>query len=179
MNWERDTSQPKYGINYGIEYAHTLGVAEIYDYEWYYGGFFRTVRDEEAARMLDVEIGKKVVYFPRRTFSMWNARYFILPMFPNGWRDEFRGFATFLQAAERIYPEPEDVPRSRWPEGRPAIGSSITISRSCATCKNIPRAWVVHEARTLARITGLLTRIIGLSPDDDRQDGDAGNRLLG
>ena len=42
--WERDTLQPKYGINFGIEYAHTLGVAEIYDYEWYYGGFFRKVR---------------------------------------------------------------------------------------------------------------------------------------
>ncbi len=106
--WERDTVQPKYGINFGIEYAHTLGVAEIYDYEWYYGGFFRKVRSEEAARMLNVEIGKEVVYFPRRTFNMWNARYFILPMYPNGWRDEFRGFATFLQASERVYPELEN-----------------------------------------------------------------------
>ena len=36
VSWERDTLQPKYGINLGVEYTHTIGVAELYDYEWYF-----------------------------------------------------------------------------------------------------------------------------------------------
>ena len=53
VSWERNTLQPKYGINYGIEYAHTMGVAEIYDYEWYFGGFLRKVRTAEMARLAE------------------------------------------------------------------------------------------------------------------------------
>ncbi len=154
VKWERDTLQPKYGINLGIEYAHTLGVAELYDYEWYYGGFLRKIRSEEMARSLGVELGKEVVYFPRRTFNMWNTRYFILPMFPNGWRDEYRGFATFLQESERIFPEPE---KFRRPEAKQAAQEWIE-NHDFQIRRNLeehPRAWVVHNARTLAPLTGL------------------------
>jgi hypothetical protein len=154
VSWERDTLQPKYGINFGIEYAHTLGVAELYDYEWYYGGFLRKVRSEETARTLGVEIGTEVVYFPRRTFNMWNTRYFILPMHPNGWRDEFRGFATFLQESERIYPKPEKL---RGSEAKRAAQEWVE-NHDFQIRRNLeehPRAWVVHNARTLAPITGL------------------------
>ncbi len=37
--WERDTIQPKYGLRYAIHYTLALGVAELYDYEWFFGGF--------------------------------------------------------------------------------------------------------------------------------------------
>ena len=45
VTWEHDTIQPKYGINLGVEYTHTLGVAEIYDYEWYFNGFPWKIHD--------------------------------------------------------------------------------------------------------------------------------------
>ncbi len=48
VRWERDTLQPKYGVPLGVEYAHVVGVAELYELEWYYGGFARTVRDDGA-----------------------------------------------------------------------------------------------------------------------------------
>jgi hypothetical protein len=156
VNFERNTIQPKYGINYGIEYAHTLGVAELYDYEWYYGGFPRKVHNEETARVLNVEVDKEVVYFPRRTFDMWNARYFIVPMHANGWRDEFRGFATFLQGSERVYPPPEKFRGSEsQEEAREWVENhDFQIRRNL---NEHPRAWVVHNARTLAPTAGLST----------------------
>ncbi len=154
VQWERDTVQPKYGINFGVEYAHTLGVAELYDYEWYYGGFLRKVRDEQTARFLNVEVGKEVVYFPRRTFNMWNTRYFILPVNANGWRDEFRGFATFLQRSERVYPEPGTLEGT---ENKQA-GLEWIETEDFQIMRNLdehPRAWVVHDARTIPPIAGL------------------------
>ncbi len=98
VSWERDTLQPKYGINWGVEFTHTIGVAELYDYEWYFSGFPRTVRDPELAKALGIETGKEVVYYPRRGFDMWNTRYFIVPAYPNGWRDDQRGYASFVFA---------------------------------------------------------------------------------
>jgi hypothetical protein len=152
--WERDTLQPKYGINYGIEYAHTIGVAELYDYDWYYGGFPRTVKTEQMAGALNVELGKEVVYFPRRSFDMWNTRYFIVPMVPNGWRDEFRGYATFLLQTERIYPEPRPLRR---PEDRESFKDWVD-QHDVQVLRNLqdhPRAWVVHKARKVEPITGM------------------------
>ena len=39
VGWERDTIQPKYGLPYGVQYTFTQGVAELYDYEWFFGPF--------------------------------------------------------------------------------------------------------------------------------------------
>ena len=152
--WERNTLQPKYGINFGIEYTHTMGVAELYDYDWYFGGFPRKVRSPAIAKALGVEVGKEVVYFPRRSFDMWNTRYFILPMFPNGWRDEFRGYASFLLQTEQIYPDPK---KFRGPEDRDAYKDWVDhydyqIRRNL---RDHPRAWVVHDPRTITPVTGL------------------------
>ena len=103
VTWERGTIQPKYGITQGIEYTHTLGVAELFDYEWFFSGFPRTIR-EPVARELGAQAGQEVVYFPRRSFDMWNTRYFLLPVYPHGWMDEDRGYAAFLDDTELIYP---------------------------------------------------------------------------
>ena len=92
VTWEHDTIQPKYGINLGVEYTHTLGVAELYDYEWYFNGFPWTIHDEQVAKALGVELEKEVVYFPRRAYDMWNTRYLILPYWHGGWHDENRGY---------------------------------------------------------------------------------------
>jgi hypothetical protein len=152
--WERDTIQPKYGINFGIEYTHTMGVAELYNYEWFFGGFLRTIRSPEMARALNIEVGKEVVYFPRRSFDLWNTRYFIVPIFPNGWRDEFRGYAAFLDQTKQIYPTPAQFQGSEgaarlkaWTEAK-----DLQIRRNL---QSFPRAWVVHSARDLPPLNGL------------------------
>jgi hypothetical protein len=151
--WERATLQPKYGINLGVEYTHTIGVAELYDYEWFFGGFPYTVRGE-TARLLGVEPGKKVVYFPRRSYDMWNTRYFVLPEHPNNWLDEFRGYAAFLHESQAVYPPTEPTPT---PERREQIKARIE-TQDYQIRRNLlefPRAWVVHSAKGLPPMDGL------------------------
>ena len=154
VTWERDTLQPKYGINFDVEYTHTLGVAELYDYEWYFGGFYRTIRDKSMADRFGVELGSSVVYFPRRAYDMWNTRYFVLPYHPNGWRDEARGYASFLYQSERVDPKPQRfqgktgaAPLKDWIENH-----DFQVQRNL---QEHPRAWVVHEARTTRPVVGL------------------------
>jgi hypothetical protein len=154
VTWERDTLQPKYGINFDIEYTHTLGVAELYDYEWYFGGFYRIIRDKAMAEHFKVEVGTEVVYFPRRAFDMWNTRYFVLPYHPGGWREEGRGYASFVFQSEAVYPEPERFQGKKgadlfkdWLENH-----DFQVQRNLQEC---PRAWVVHEARRTRPLTEL------------------------
>jgi hypothetical protein len=154
VDWERNTLTPKYGINYGIEYTHTMGVAELYDYEWYFGGFPRIVRSSEVAKALGIEVGQEVIYFPRRSFDMWNTRYFVVPMLANGWRDEFRGYASFAFDIDPIYP---DAARFREPGGDRAFrewaeNHDFQIYRNRQA---FPRAWVVHNALFLEPISRL------------------------
>jgi hypothetical protein len=143
--WERDTLQPKYGIPLGVEYTHTFGFAELFDYDGLFRGFPRNIRDPEAAKALGVGIGKEILYFPRRSFDMWNTRYFVIPLYPHGWRDEFRGYASFLFQTESIYPDPE---RIRGPDGPAILKNSREKDYQIRRNLNaLPRAWVVHEAR--------------------------------
>jgi hypothetical protein len=146
--WERDTLQPKYGIPLGIEYAHVMGVAELYEYEWYFGGFPMTVKEPGFAKVLNVPLREEVIYFPRRSFDMWNVRYFIVPMWPNGWTDQFRAFASLLIDSEPIYPE---AGKFRGPGGSEAL-REWAEARDYQVFRNLrahPRAWVVHEARRI------------------------------
>jgi hypothetical protein len=152
VTWERRTIQPKYGITQGIEYTHTMGVAELYDYEWFFGGFPYSVKGQ-AAESLGVPPGQKVVYFPRRSFNLWGSRYFILPQFPNGWLDEFRGYASFLHETEPIYPPPvqfqgpgKQDARREWIEK-----NDIQIRRNL---RAFPRAWVVHDSLPVPPLEG-------------------------
>jgi hypothetical protein len=85
---------------------------------------------------------------------MWNTRYFILPAFPNGWRDEMRGTASFLFGSERIFPENDRFVGSNasakfedWVDTHDYI-----VQRNL---QELPRAWVVHEARWTVRLEGL------------------------
>ena len=153
VTWERRTIQPKYGITAGINYTHTLGVAELFDYEWFFAGFPFTIR-ERVARDLNIKAGQKVIYFPRHSFDMWTTRYFILPVYPNGWQDEFRGYAAFLDDTELVYPSTElfqDPSRAdelkSWVESH-----DFQIRRNRLV---YPRAWVVHDSRTLPDLEGL------------------------
>ncbi len=154
VEWERKTLQPKYAINHGIEYTHTMGVAELYDYEWYFGGFYRTIRNKKIADSLGVELGAEVVYFPRRSYDMWNTRYFVVPSHPNGWKDEMRGYASFSFQTETVYPDPARFrgakgagPLKDWLENQ-----DFQILRNL---QEFPRAWVVHAGRTMKPLTEL------------------------
>ena len=151
--WERDTLQPKYGINLGIQYTMTLGVAELYDYEWYFGGFWRTVQGEVAAK-LGVPTGSKVIAYSRRAFDMWNTRYFVVPYFPNHWNDESRGFATFLQDVKQVYPPGDSFlgPGGPTREVDWARTHDVQVFRNKTT---YPRSWVVHEQRYFKPIRAL------------------------
>jgi len=169
VTWERGTIQPKYGITKGIEYTHTLGVAELFDYEWFFSGFPRKIR-EPVALALGAKAGQEVVYFPRRSFDMWNTRYFLLPVYPHGWMDEHRGYAAFLDATELIYPlllqeRGREAEQKAWIESH-----DYQIRRNRLV---YPRAWVVHNSRPLPVLEGL-TRLQQGGPmqeilyDDDR-----------
>jgi hypothetical protein len=150
--WERQTAEPKYGINFGVEYTTTLGVTELYDYRWFFGGFIYRAR-EKAARVLGVTPGTPMIAFARRSFDMWNTRYFVLPYYPR-WDDSYRGIASFLERTERIEPPPEAFagPGGQEKEIDWARTHDYQIRRNL---NEYPRAWVVHEARPAPTFRGL------------------------
>jgi hypothetical protein len=144
--WEHNTILPKYGINFGAEYTHTFGVGGIYDYEWFFGSSRRIVRNPVMVKALGIDVGKEIVYFPRRSFDIWNTRYFVLPFDSRGWQDPLRGYASFLFEAERIYPQQET---RRRPDDAEALKNWVT-NQDFQILRNLnefPRAWVVHRAR--------------------------------
>jgi hypothetical protein len=154
VGWERGTLQPKYGIDLGVQYTHTFGVAELYDYEWFFSGFPRTVHDATIARALGIHVGDKVLYYPRRGFDLWNTRYFILPCYPNGWNDEQRATAAFRDQTRSVYPGADQFVGP----GGPGEQKQWILTKDYQILRNeleYPRAWVVHRARAVAQPVGL------------------------
>jgi len=152
VRWELDTIQPKYGLLHGVEYTQTMGVAELYDYEWFFSPFPRATR-AEAARILGVTPGDKVVVYPRRGFDLWNSRYFVLPAVPR-WDDADRGIASFLPGSERVYPPPGAYRR----DDEAVAARDWMASEDFQILRNgnaFPRAWVVHQARFKPPVVGL------------------------
>lgn len=153
VRWERATIQPKYGISEGIAYTLAIGVAELYDYEWFFGGFYRKL-DSANAKYLGATPGQDIVVYPRRATDLWTAHYFVLPMYPAKWKDENRGFASFLENSERVYPYPDAFkgPGGAEEEMAWVKTEDFQVRRNLTT---YPRAWVVHSARYIQPITGL------------------------
>ncbi|WP_406699766.1 hypothetical protein V5E97_13015 [Singulisphaera sp. Ch08] len=153
VNWERRTIQPKYGVPYGIQYTLTMGVAELYDYEWFFGCFPRTV-DGATARQLQVKPGEQIVVYARRAFDLWNTRYFVIPSLPNGWKDEHRAFAAFLDDSELIYPPKElfSGPGAEQRQKDWVMKEDYQLYRN-RLC--YPRSWIVHEGKPIKPIVGM------------------------
>jgi hypothetical protein len=148
VEWERKTVQPKYGIPYGLNYVFTEGTAELYDYVFFFGAFrgVGPFARQQAAKALD-DPGEGLVAFARRSFDLWNARYFILPTVLAN--DENRGFGTFVMGldVERLYP-PRDRPIS--PDWERDEDWQLYRNKSA-----YPRAWAVHQAKIIRPIVGL------------------------
>jgi hypothetical protein len=152
VRWERDTIQPKYGLLQGVEYTQTIGVAELYDYSWFFAPFPRTVRDD-GARRLGLKPGEKIVVYPRHGFDLWGSRYYVVPGLPN-WNDVDRGTASFITQSERIYPPTEifegdvnDPKVKHWTEEE-----DFQVLRNKFA---FPRAWLVHDILFKKPVTGL------------------------
>ncbi len=144
--WEVDTVQSKYGITRGLEYTFSLGVGELADYSAFFRGFHCPISDPEAARRMQLAVGRPIVYFPRRSFDLWNTRYFVVPLYPADWNDEQRASAAFVYRSERIHPP---AARFAGPDGD-AEYRRWTGHRDFQVLRNdraYPRAWVVHAAR--------------------------------
>jgi hypothetical protein len=146
LSWDRDTLYPKSGIDLGVEYTHTPGVGQLADYERFFASFRSRVRDNEAARYLDVGVGEEVLYYPRRAYDMWNTRYIIVAFDANDWRDPSRGSASFLFHSRQVYPDPD---RFTGPNGAEQA-KGWAEARDFKVIRNLveyPRSWIVHAAR--------------------------------
>jgi hypothetical protein len=152
VRWEHDTIQPKYGLLHDVQYTYTLGVAELYDYSWFFAPFPRTARGD-AARILRVTPGDSVVVYPRRGFDLWNSRYFIVPGVPR-WDDADRGIASFLPQTETIYP-PKDLLSGNADDPKVKEWLQAEDFQILKNKDAFPRTWIVHEARFKPPITGL------------------------
>jgi hypothetical protein len=108
------------------------------------------------APYLRVRAGQPVVYYPRRSFDFWGARYFILPARP-GWQSRERGFASFLSQTELIHPSADLLYERSSKDGQEPWGlrQDWQLRRNLAA---YPRAWVVHSARVRAPASDPETR---------------------
>ena len=106
VKWNRNTLAPKQGINLGIAFTYALGAANLVDYQWLFTGFATTVRDLETARTLQHRIGHRFYYYPRRSFDLWNTRYFIVPFDPGLGQNSLRATEAFLFKSDIVYPDP-------------------------------------------------------------------------
>lgn len=153
--WSKDSLEAKYGITRGISYAHALGSGELYDYAFFFGPFaLITLQDPAHDRLVSAELAKElkkarrlgadriIMYYPRKSFDLWGARYFVTPIDGGDLSGEDRGFASFLIRSERINPTPEgrDFPED------------VQVFRNLSA---YPRAWSVHSARFVGAIAGM------------------------
>jgi len=153
--WARETLYPLFALPLGLEYSTTIGSLELEDY----GAFFHPRPmpvPAGIAQLLGVPAGLPVVYFPRRSFDLWGARYFLLPAAPD-WSSPDRGFASFLDKTELIYPEPDVLHQRQSREEREpwSLRHDWQLRRNLAA---YPRAWLVHSAQVRSPTADPATR---------------------
>lgn len=118
FRWEKNTIQPKYGQPFDVSYVIHEGTMELYDYWWFFAPFYAN----------ETTVPRSIVYFPRRGYDMWGAKYFLLPALRDD-RDEHRGIRT-------MQPRTRPVARSD------AEHDDYQLLRNEDF---YPRAWVVHR----------------------------------
>jgi hypothetical protein len=144
VEWERATLQSDYAPPLGLGYCEASGVLELDDYLFFFRPQMLPARGE-TARSQGIPPGSPVYYVPRRSYDLWGARYFIMPVRPLGWNTAYRGFASLLAHTDVVHPLPDDLAaaggRERW-----ALDEDWQVVRNKAA---YPRAWVVHSARVV------------------------------
>ena len=136
--WERETIQPKYGINQGVEYTHTIGVAELYDYEWFFGGFPYKVRGE-TARSLGVDSGHEGRLLPAPLVR--HVEHPLLhpaPSIPTAGTTSTAGSPRSCTRPSRSIPPPSASTAPSGKARRSGRGSRRRTSRSAATACSSP-----------------------------------------
>jgi hypothetical protein len=144
IGWARTTLNPLIALPLGLQYCTTIGSLEVEDYIAFFTPRAMPVASG-TARAMGVPPGQPLVYFPRRSFDIWGARYFILPASPD-WASRERGFAAFLDKTELIHPSPNVLRERQSAEGGEPWGvrHDWQLRRNRAA---YPRAWVVHDAQ--------------------------------
>jgi hypothetical protein len=156
MGWARGTLHPYFGLPLGIEYCATVGTLELDDHAAFYEPRMLPL-PAELERRFGARAGQPVVYFPRRSFDLWGARYFLLPAAPD-WASPARGIASFLDRVDLLYP-PRDV---LFGTGE-SQGKDPWVKREdwqlLRNRSAYPRAWVVHHARVRRPAADLFERL--------------------
>ncbi len=145
LAWGRGTLQPLHALPLGLEYCATQGILELDDYVFFFHPDTMPL-PAAMARALGLAEGREVRYFPRRGFDLWGARYFVLPALPHDWMSKSRGFASFLDQTDLIYPDLDVLGGETVEAGRESWGvrQDWQLRRNRAA---YPRAWLVHYAR--------------------------------
>jgi hypothetical protein len=146
--WERNTLQGLNGLPWGIAACVTDGVLELDDYLLLFRP--QTFPAEPAVvRALGIFAGRPVFYYPRRSYDLWGAEYFILPVRPDGWGTAPRGYASFVPKTEIVAPDATKL-------GGVAAREGWAQHEDWQVVRNLgayPHAWIVHQARVLAPAT--------------------------
>jgi len=154
--WARETLYPLYALPLGLEYCTTIGSLEIEDYAAFFHPRPMPV-PAGIAQVLGIPAGQPVVYFPRRSFDLWGARYFLLPASPD-WSSPDRGFASFLDKTALVYPDPDLLHKRHFLQG----GEPWSLRHDWQLRRNLaayPRAWLVHSAQVRTPASDPDTRV--------------------
>jgi hypothetical protein len=143
-HWERDSLRAKHAITEGLAYCSTRGTAELSALLPFFDSM-RIQLDPETCRRNGFPEGYQVVYYTRRGFDLWNARYFILPA-RLALGSRFRGVLSFLPHTKEIDPPPGtfDGPEGAARRQHWLLEDDVQVLRNEAA---FPRSWIVHRAR--------------------------------
>jgi len=153
--WERGALQHLYGLPMGLEDCKTEAALELDDHTVCFRPEMMPV-PAGIARILGIPAGRPMLYYPRRSFDLWGARYLLLPASPD-WGYPVRGFASFLDRTELVYPSPE-VLHERQSKDKPepwVVRQDWQLRRNRAA---YPRAWIVHRAQVRSPTSDPTTR---------------------
>lgn len=113
--WERDTLQPKHGLNHAIDHTYTRDAVGLYEFRRFFETSETSTTSGESA-------------FPRRAFDLWNTRYFVTTNFPDRLRANNRDIAAIFADTQPLDPLAND-------------DRGMLILKNMSA---LPRAWVVH-----------------------------------
>jgi hypothetical protein len=148
--WERDTLQPLYALPEMLPYTLTLGILESQSYLRLFHPW-RLPIGPALGQTVRLDADTPVLHFPRRAFDLWGTQYFVLPVDPGTWRDENRGYASFLDNIDMLAPNLQALKNAgKMDDWREREDWQVFRNRGA-----FPRAWVVHEARPIPRLESL------------------------